>query len=179
MDALTDPIVDPSRLCPWCDEVLADHISPQLASLIADAIPASYECPRPGNILGLTADVKVFSAVCARHDFEKTELVIALAEGWPTHINWEGFIKRVIDVGPELQRIINDVDEDWQPLKDGAKPIKHVKQPLDEDPQALAERPRKESFLWKSIVNDITARGSLAMAGINGQYMDFDKKLPG
>ena len=107
-------------------------------------------------------------------------MVIAEAQGWPTNVDWELFIYRAVDLGPQLQRIIDDVDENWQPLPDDApEPPKREKQSLKEVPELLAKRPRKESRIWKSLVNDILNNGHVFMSGVNGQWSDFENKLPG
>ena len=107
-------------------------------------------------------------------------MVMALAEGWPTNVDWKIFIKRVIALQSYLQRIIDDVDEDWQPVAGAnTETIGHEQIPLVEDPQVLAARPRKESVIWKRLVNDIARHGRLHMAGALGQYGSFDRTLPG
>ena len=175
-----DRPADPSKLCPWCDDVLPDPISSHLASLIAEARLRSYASPRPGNVGGLEARIFVFSDVCVRHNVEKTDSVIGAAEGWPRNVDWEVFIQRVIKLQPQLQRIVDDVDEEWQPPNDDStKRVVHEQKSLDEDPQALAKRPRKESFLWKSLVNSVARRGALYVSGINGQMDEYEKRLPG
>ena len=107
-------------------------------------------------------------------------MVIALAEGWPTEVDWGVFIQRVIGLRDYLQRIIDDVDDDWQRVQDeSGHPANHQQLPLVEDPQVLSDRPRKESVLWKSLMNDIARGGSLHVAGISGQYENFETRLPG
>ena len=106
--------------------------------------------------------------------------MVALAEGWPRDIDWECMIERVFAIRPELQRLVDDVDEEWQPAYDeNAEAVVHKLQCLQEDPEALAARPRKENILWKSVTNDIIRYGSLYMSGLTGQFRALEKKLPG
>ena len=124
----------------------------------------------------------MFAGVCSAHELEKYDMVIAQAEGWPTEVDWRVFIERVIDLRDYLQRIIDDVDEDWQPVQRGNsdhRDRRPISLPLAEDAQALADRPRKESVLWKSLMNDIACHGSLHVAGVLGQYENFNTRLPG
>ena len=177
---ITGVIVDPSTLCPWCDDILPHNPSEGLLSMIALARQRSVPSPRPGNCLGLKAAIPVFAAVCSAHEFENYEITIALAEGWPTDVDWRVFIQRVIALRGYLRRIIDDVDEDWQPVSNtDAIPAKHHQTPLMEDPQVLVDRPRKESVVWKRLINDIARRGRLHMAAPLEHYVNFDKCLPG
>lgn len=176
----TGPVADPSTLCPWCDETLPYHPSEGLLAMITVARQRSVPSPRPANRLGLRAPIPVFAGVCSAHDLEKYDMGIALAEGWPTEVDWRVFIQRVVDLSGYIQSIIDDVDEEWRPLQtDDTMPVEHQQLRLVEDPQLLAHRPRKESVLWKSLMNTIARRGSLHTAGILGQYGNFGKLLPG
>lgn len=167
-------------LCPWCDEVLPKPLSVNLSWLISMATKRSKPSPRPTNVYGLKAEVKDFSSVCSTHDAEKTDLVLAEVNGWPKDVDWKVFIQRAITLRPQLQRIIDDVDEDWRPpLHNGSELPKREEQPLEEIPEALAKRPRKESRIWKSLVNDILSNGYVFMTGVLGQWSDFENKLPG
>ena len=177
---LTGPVADPSTLCPWCDETLPNNPSQSLLAMIAIARQRSFRAPRPGNRLGLRAEVPVFAGVCSAHELEKYDMVMALAEDWPTSVDWTVFITRIIALQSYLQRIVDDVDEEWQPEVDAdEETINHQQISLVENPQALAARPRKESVIWKRLVNDIARRGRLHMAGALGQYGNFDRVLPG
>lgn len=148
--------------------------------MIEIARQRSVRAPRPGNPLGLRARVPVFAGVCSAHEVEKYDMVVALAEGWPTDIDWRVFIQRVIALRSYLQSITDDVDEDWQPVAGtNTEAVDHQQIPLVEKPQVLAARPRKESVIWKRIVNDVARRGTLHMAGTLGQYGNFDRVLPG
>ena len=106
-------------------------------------------------------------------------MVLAAAQGWPLRVNWSLFIRRVIDLRPQLQRIIDDVDEEWQPRDRSADIPKRVKLSVDEDLEALSKRPRKESWVWKSFINDVITKGPLYAVGIDGQWGNFERKLPG
>ena len=148
--------------------------------MIALARPRSVPSPRPGNCLGLKAAIPVFAAVCSAHEFENYKITIALAEGWPTDVDWRVFIQRVIALQAYLQSIIDDVDEDWKLAPDtGPNPGNHREILLVENPQLLVDRPRKESVVWKAIVNDIARRGRLHISGPLVHYGDFDRCQPG
>ena len=170
---------DPTTICPWCDSLLPDPMSAHLQAMIEAVRKKSRKSPRPGNLLGLYVEFEVFSHVCARHEAEKTDPVLAAAQGWPLEVNWALFIRRVIGLRPQFQRIIDDVDEEWQPRHTIAAIPKRVKLSVVEDLQALMKRPRKESWVWKSFINDVISKGPLYAAGIDGQWGNFERKLPG
>ena len=122
----------------------------------------------------------MFAAVCAAHELEKYDMVIALAEDWPTDVDWKVFIQRVIALRGYLQSIIDDVDEDWKPVSHtDSNSVNYHQIPLVENPHVLVDRPRKESVVWKRLVNGIARRGRLHISGPLEHYGDFDKSLPG
>lgn len=124
--------------------------------------------------------MKDFSDVCAAHRAEMSDIAMIQNKGWPKDIDWELFVHRAIHLRTQLERIIMDIDEDWQPHRGDSPPKPpRVKLSLVEDLDALAHRPRKESWVWKSLINDVISDGPLYTVGINGQWGNFERKLPG
>ncbi|KZT09830.1 uncharacterized protein LAESUDRAFT_461612 [Laetiporus sulphureus 93-53] len=166
--------VDPSTLCPWCDEPLPSAPTPHLLALIATAREASWPDPRPTNCLGLRADLGLFVDVCQRHEFENHHVPLARRRGWPTGIDWDGLSARVQALQPWLQEIVDDVDEDFQL---GAEKEDESDERSDGD--KWNDRPRKGSVFWRDVVTRIKKKGSRQLAGVAGQFASFNKTQPG
>ncbi|THH00643.1 hypothetical protein EW026_g1928 [Hermanssonia centrifuga] len=175
-----DPNVDPSTLCPWCDESLPPVPSPHLANLIEAARARSYSDSRPTNPLGLRATPMVFVGVCQRHRFESIQIPLAQQKGWPTKIAWEKLGKRIKSIKSRLQAIVDDVDEQFLPG--------HERQDVDDDEdetaavddkQLLKTRPRMGSAFWREVVKNVKKKGSRKATGIHGQMSNFSKIQPG
>lgn len=173
--------VEPSTLCPWCDDPLPANPSVTLQTLIQAARKRSDPQPTAYNPLALRAPVEAFAAVCYQHEQENDQHVNQQAYdpapgGWPLVINWQAFISRVIGAGENLKRIVDDVDEDWSPAS--CRP-KREPRDLREDHSKLTLRPRKESYFWKAITNDVIKYGSRYVSSVKGQLMTFERTKPG
>jgi hypothetical protein len=117
--------VDPSTICPYCDEPWPSAPSPTLVSLLERTKRRSYADPRPGNALGLKAPLAAFVELCQRHSFEMTHLPLALARGWPTRIDFASIPKRIGAFRKELGRLIGRPDESqfWREVRDDVKEV--------------------------------------------------------
>lgn len=112
--------VDPSKKCPYCDEILPEEPSPILQKLITKAKRKSYKDPRPGNPLGLMAPLVLFAEVCERHRLETNYLPLAISRGWPTKINFITIPDRIQRLKPTLDAMIADpkISSFWREVKD-------------------------------------------------------------
>ncbi|KAI0339419.1 hypothetical protein BDW22DRAFT_1380615, partial [Trametopsis cervina] len=145
-----DPNLDPSTLCPWCDEPLPPVRSSHLQKLMKAARSRSYNDPRVSNPLGLHAPATVFLNVCHRHRFERHHFPLAQRRGWPMQIDWESLPDRIFALKARLQTIA-----------------------------LLTHRPRKGSLFWIDVVRSVRKRGSNNLSGIHDQMSNFSKTQPG
>ncbi|KAA1468921.1 hypothetical protein DENSPDRAFT_764132, partial [Dentipellis sp. KUC8613] len=146
---LVDSTVDPSTLCPYCDEPLPPSPTPHLQSLLAAAKRKSYPEPRPGNPRGLKAPLPTFITICQRHQFEALEMPKAKKRGWPTSIDFSKLRTRVEKLAPRLRDLVT------------------------------GQRGREESMFWNHVVKEVRAMGSRAVVGVKGQFDSFSKTQPG
>lgn len=180
---LMDPNIDPSTLCPWCDERLPPAPSPHLDSLMSAARKRSSLDARPTNPLGLYAPPSVFISICQRHRFESVQIPLAEKRGWPTIIDWASLADRVRALEGTLREIVDDVDEDFIPGRErpdqkGSDDQDANKDAVD-DYQLLETRPRKGSTFWREVVKGVRNKGSRQESGIRGQMSSFSKTQPG
>ncbi|KAF8518974.1 RTC4-like domain-containing protein, partial [Hysterangium stoloniferum] len=121
--------VDPSTLCPYCDEPWPSSPSPTLLALLDVSKRKSYKEPRPGNPLGLTAPFSIFVEICQRHRFEMTHLPLALQRGWPTHLDFPSLPKRILGFKKALARLIVKPQHSkfWRDLRDDVKEVGRTK----------------------------------------------------
>ncbi|TFY72456.1 hypothetical protein EVG20_g543 [Dentipellis fragilis] len=122
---LIDSTVDPSTLCPYCDEPLPPSPTPHLQSLLAAAKRKSYPEPRPGNPRGLKAPLPTFITICQRHQFEALEMPKAKKRGWPTSIDFSKLRSR----GREESMFWNHVVKEVQAM--GSRAVVGVKGQFD------------------------------------------------
>ncbi|KAH8104043.1 RTC4-like domain-containing protein, partial [Cristinia sonorae] len=180
-----DPRVDPSTLCPWCDEPLPKAPSPWLITLIASVRQKSISDPRPTNPQGVWASPTVYAHVCARHAFEDQHIPMAEAKGWPTRIQWSEVGNRIVAMKERLQAIIDDVDEEFIPgrqkVGEEANRTEADKPVADdwEDEELQQARPRKGSVFWRDVVKNVRQQGSKQASGVRGQFSSFEKTQPG
>ena len=128
----------------------------------------------------MSGPLAAISAVCHRHEQELDQELDPLAynpalRGWPEIIDWKAIPHRVVSMKDVLQRIADDVDEEWQ-----SPPLarRHVKS-LEENPALLTTRPRTESFFWKAITNDIVKNGLRYVKDLDGQTEIYKRTKPG
>ncbi|THH29525.1 hypothetical protein EUX98_g4671 [Antrodiella citrinella] len=179
-----DPRIDPSTLCPWCDEPLPAAPSPFLTTLIAAVRRKSHRDPRPTNPQGLWTTPTVYAHVCARHAFEEEHIPMAECNGWPTCIQWSELADRIVALKSQLQAIIDDVDEDFlsSDKQQEEKADAVGEPPVDddyEDEELQKVRPRKGSVFWRDVVKNVKEQGSKQASGVRGQFSNFDKTQPG
>ncbi|KAJ6628263.1 hypothetical protein B0H10DRAFT_1718987, partial [Mycena sp. CBHHK59/15] len=102
------PETDPKTLCPYCDTPLPARPTLTLMQLLGQTFHKSYRDVRPANPLGRKAPVMAFAALCQRHFFESEAIPQAMANGWPTSINWKGLKDRVLAMKGDLEHILTD-----------------------------------------------------------------------
>ena len=129
----SDPLikypVDPTSLCPYCDEPWPPSPSPTLLSFLECTKRKSYTDPRPGNALGLKAPLAAFIELCQRHRFEMTHLPLALERGWPTHIDFASLPSRIRGFRKRLGRFIDHPNESqfWREVRDDVREVGRMK----------------------------------------------------
>ncbi|KAG2040111.1 RTC4-like domain-containing protein [Suillus americanus] len=159
-----DRVVDPSTVCPYCDEPLPCNPTPQLKNLLATAKRKSYPDPRPRNSRGLKAPLGIYISACQRHHFETHTLPEAMEKGWPQSIDFKKVPKRVEGMKGALDAIITDTDihsDDEDSVEDDAR------------------GPRVRSDFWREIKKQIKKQGSRTVTGVKGQFASFEKTQPG
>ena len=159
-----DPNVDPSTLCPWCDQQLPTDPTPRLKSLIDSVRSKSYSSPRPSNPLGLGAPLTASVAVCQRHRFESHQIPKAQAKGWPTKIDFGKVKPRVEALRSKLEALVLNKPSETDGLI-----------LLDED----EEKPRDTCPFWTDMVKEVKSKGTRAVASSKGQFANFKALQPG
>ena len=99
--------VDHSKLCPFCDELLPDSLSPAFYGLLRTASNRAVKKPRSTNRHGLKASLPVYIGACERHRFEAKLLPQARKAGWPDKINFNEIPARLIARTADLTRILD------------------------------------------------------------------------
>ncbi|KAG2144598.1 RTC4-like domain-containing protein [Suillus clintonianus] len=159
-----DTVVDPSTVCPYCDEPLPRNPTPQLKNLLAIAKRKSYADPRPRNSRGLKAPLGIYISACQRHHFEMHSLPEAMEKGWPQSIDFKKVPKRVEGMKSALEVIITNADS----LSDNEDSVENN-----------ARGSRARSDFWEEIKKQIKKQGSRAVTGVKGQFASFEKTQPG
>jgi hypothetical protein len=147
---LMGELVDPSTLCPFCDENLPRNPSPLYRSLLEAARCKAYPDPRPTNPRGLKALMTVYVASCKRHRFEVHQIPEAIAKGWPTDIDFGRVRERVEKLSDRLAKLVQDEGN-----------------------------ARDESIYWTTVIKEVRKVGSRAVSGVKGQFESFQKTQPG
>ena len=142
--------MDPSSLCPFCDEELPLNPSPFYRSLLEAARRKAYPDPRPTNPHGLKAMMGIYVASCKRHRFEAHQIPEAMAKGWPTDINFGEVRERVERLADGLAKLVRDEGN-----------------------------AREESIYWTIVMMEVRKLGSRAVSGVKGQFESFEKTQPG
>ncbi|KAG1860270.1 RTC4-like domain-containing protein [Suillus subalutaceus] len=159
-----DRVIDPSTVCPYCDEPLPRNPTPQLENLLATAKRKSYPDPRPRNSSGLKAPLGIYISACQRHRFETHSLPEAMEKGWPQSIDFKKVPKRVEGMKGALEAIITDTD---------------IHSDNEDSVEVDARGPRARSDFWKEIKKQIKKQGSRTVTGVKGQFASFEKTQPG
>lgn len=142
--------MDPSSLCPFCDEKLPLKPSPFYRSLLEAARRKARPDPRLTNPRGLKAMMSVYIASCKRHRFEVHQIPEAVAKGWPTDINFGKVRERVERLAVVLAKLVRDEGNT-----------------------------REESVYWTTVTAEVRKLGSRAASGVKGQFESFEKTQPG
>jgi hypothetical protein len=142
--------LDPSSLCPFCDEKLPLNPSPFYRTLLEAARRKAYPDPRPTNPRGLKAMMGIYISSCKRHRFEAHQIPEAIAKGWPTDINFGKVRERVERLADGLAKLVRD---------EGSA--------------------REESVYWTIVMMEVRKLGSRAVSGVKGQFESFEKTQPG
>lgn len=136
--------------------------------------------PTKWNPFSLKAPLSVISDVCHRHEQERDRELDPLAYdpapgGWPESIDWKAIPHRVASLTDYIQRIVDDIDNEWQ------RPLlsKRAVKSLDENRDLLAIHPRTESYFWKAITNDVIVHGSRYIHDLDGQTEIYKRTKPG
>lgn len=153
-----DPNVDPSTLCPWCDQQLPADPTPRLKSLMESVRSKSYASPRPSNPLGLGAPLTASVVVCQRHRFESHQIPKAQAKGWPTKIDFGKVKSRVEALRPQLEALL-------------------LNKPPNMDDLVLSDgedrKPRGVCPFWTETMKEVKSKGTRAVASSKGQFASF------
>ncbi|KAG1793098.1 RTC4-like domain-containing protein [Suillus plorans] len=157
-------ILDPSTVCPYCDEPLPRNPTPQLMNLLSAAKQKSYPDPRPRNSRGLKAPLGIYIAACQRHHFETHSLPEAMEKGWPQSIDFKKVPKRIERMRGALEAIISDC---------------HIHNDNEDSVDDDAKGPRARSDFWREIKKQIKKQGSRTVTGVKGQFTSFEKTQPG
>lgn len=160
-----DRTVDPSILCPYCDDPLPLNPMPQLNDLLATAKQQSYADPRPQNPFGLKAPLGIYISACQRHHFETYSLPEAMEKGWPQSIDFKEVPKRVESMKSALQDIITDAD--------------NCSDNEDSEIHGDTRGPRARCIFWRELKKEIKKQGSRTITGVKGQFFAFEKTQPG
>jgi len=85
------------RLCPFCDTELPQILSPTLNILLNDALTKCGPEPRITNQYGRATNViDDYIQVCFRHQLELEELPKAEKFCWPTSIDFDLLVERIL-----------------------------------------------------------------------------------
>ncbi|KAG1763995.1 RTC4-like domain-containing protein [Suillus occidentalis] len=159
-----DRALDPSTVCPYCDEPLPRNPTPQLKNLLATAKLKSYPDPRPRNSRGLKAPLGIYISACQRHHFESHSLPEAMEKGWPQSIDFRKVPKRVERMKGALEAIITDTD---------------IHSDNEDCVHGDARGPRARSEFWREIKKQIKKQGSRTVTSVKGQFASFEMTQPG
>lgn len=122
--SLKKHLVDPTTLCPFCDDPLPENPSRKLCSQLAYFRETCESEQRWGNSMGLTAPVNVFVGFCALHTAETKVIPQGLKYGWPQEIDFKAMATRVSRLEGKLRAVIEDPDGRgaafYGPLKEAA-----------------------------------------------------------
>ncbi|PPQ76768.1 hypothetical protein CVT26_000268 [Gymnopilus dilepis] len=107
-------VADHSNLCPFCDESLPESPTEELLKLRKDAEEKSWPDPMPFNRHHRSAiSFQVFISYCARHMFEKDQLPLAIASGWPMKVDFGAIFDRVSRQFLLLRSIAQDLQNEF------------------------------------------------------------------
>jgi len=86
-----------AMLCPFCDAPLPKDLSSAFYTLLRDSIKLTHHSPRPANENGrVSTNLSHYVDVCVRHHFEINLLPLAELKGWPTEVDWDHFVRRIM-----------------------------------------------------------------------------------
>ncbi|KAJ6581011.1 RTC4-like domain-containing protein [Mycena capillaripes] len=166
------PDRDPETLCPYCDLPLPATPTPTLRRLLTATFLKSWSDARPTNPLGRKAPMMAFAATCQRHIFESETLPLAIANGWPTSIDWDALEDRVVAMKSNLEEIIGDPG--IQIVYDSQE-----KPPQEAPVEEFDQGSRMQCIFWRELFAELKRSGSRRVSGATGQFATFNKMQPG
>jgi hypothetical protein len=182
LEVLFSPEIDPRRLCPYCDTPLPEQPSSLLFGLIAATKKKASSDPRPSNPLGLKAPVAVFVTVCQRHRFESQILPEAEMKGWPKTIEWNKVANRIMQMRNALRMLIEDSGDSNAGYVGWTKEAEDWEVPFPNKRTTEIRKkkgPKANSIFWNEVIQEIKEKGSRVVAGVRGQFANFEKAQPG
>jgi hypothetical protein len=112
----------------------------------------------------------VYAGLCERHTFEAELIPEAIANGWPTSIEWSAVKARVVAMRGPLESILHDP---------GRRIVYGQPKAQESLWEMSAEGPRMECVFWQELLKELEASGSRHVSGIAGQFATFEKAQTG
>jgi hypothetical protein len=102
------------------------------------------------------------------HQFESQTLPEVEKKGWLKVIEWTELREQVQKMEGELWALIEDLDDD------------NSNDEVAEDGRNRRRNgPWLKCMFWKEVMKEIKKKGSRAVAGVQGQFANFEKTQPG
>ncbi|KAF8328450.1 RTC4-like domain-containing protein [Cantharellus anzutake] len=108
----TSDAIDPSTICPFCDEPWPSDPSAELTNLLARARRKAWPHKRYTNPEGLKAPLEAIIDLCNTHRSEASIIPEGIAKGWPSEIDFDAIPNRLWKLKPALQKLI-DFPSGW------------------------------------------------------------------
>lgn len=123
-----------------------------------------------------------FVTVCQRHRFESQILPEAEKKGWPKTIKWNKVANRVMNMKNVLQALIEDPGDGnrgvaWSEGVEDDREILFCNKKTNETQKQKG--PKANSIFWNEVIQEIKEKGSRVVAGVRGQFANFEKAQPG
>lgn len=101
--------MDPTTLCPFCDEEWPKEPSEKLLRLKAAAMASAVPSPRPRNPGGMRSNSFTnFVSMCLQHRYETAVIPHGLEQGWPQVIDFDALPGRLARVQQRLVSVIQN-----------------------------------------------------------------------
>jgi hypothetical protein len=122
--------------------------------------------------------MSVFVTACQRHRFESQILPEAERKGWPKTVDWKAVAKRVVNMKAALEALVNDPgDVTKGTIRDPGREKDEWEVPYGQEKRKNG--PKKNSIFWNEVMEEVKQKGSRAVAGVRGQFENFEKAQPG
>ncbi|KAG1732374.1 RTC4-like domain-containing protein [Suillus lakei] len=148
-----DRVVDPSTVCPYCDEPLPAQSDSTTEESLGDC---EAQVIRRTHVLEILPVSDIIS--------KRTPCLRLWRKDGPQSIDFKKVPKRVERMKGALEAIITDAD-DRSDNEDS----------VNDD----ARGPRARSDFWREIKKQIKKQGSRIVTGVKGQFASFEKTQPG